>query len=283
MTSNAGAADMQKAAIGFGRDKREGEDTAAIERTFTPEFRNRLDAVISFGALPREVIFAGGREISSSSSRAQLMDRNVTIELSQPAAEWLGEKGYDDRMGARPLGRVIQEHIKEAAGRGTAVRTARQGWQRQGRREGRQDRPAHRGTRQPADRLEEAPAADRGLTLTGSNKARPRKGRAFFRLSLTEGPRAMRLALALLAAFALPAAAQEGPALLFPVDCTLGETCFLQQFVDRDPGPGARAFDCGPQSYDGHTGTEHPHRRHGGDGGGRARDRGGRWRGAGAA
>jgi len=66
----------------------------------------------------------------------------------------------------------------------------------------------------------------------------------------------MRLALALLAAFALPAAAQEGPALLFPVDCTLGETCFLQQFVDRDPGPGARAFDCGPQSYDGHTGTD---------------------------
>ena len=55
---------------------------------------------------------------------------------------------------------------------------------------------------------------------------------------------------------ALPVAAQEAPALLFPVDCRLGETCFLQQFVDHDPGPGTRAFDCGPQSYDGHTGTD---------------------------
>ena len=61
---------------------------------------------------------------------------------------------------------------------------------------------------------------------------------------------------ATLAALAAPAAAQDAPALLFPVDCTLGETCFLQQFVDRDPGPGARAYDCGPQSYDGHTGTD---------------------------
>jgi hypothetical protein len=61
---------------------------------------------------------------------------------------------------------------------------------------------------------------------------------------------------ATLIALAAPAMAQDAPALLFPVDCTLGETCFLQQFVDRDPGPGARAFDCGPQSYDGHTGTD---------------------------
>ncbi|MDG3042094.1 M23 family metallopeptidase [Roseicyclus marinus] len=63
-------------------------------------------------------------------------------------------------------------------------------------------------------------------------------------------------AAALIVAIALPVAAQEAPALLFPVDCTLGETCFLQQFVDHDPSPGARAFDCGPQSYDGHTGTD---------------------------
>ena len=61
---------------------------------------------------------------------------------------------------------------------------------------------------------------------------------------------------ATLLVLAAPAAAQDAPALLFPVECTLGETCFLQQFVDRDPGPGARAFDCGPQSYDGHTGTD---------------------------
>jgi hypothetical protein len=66
----------------------------------------------------------------------------------------------------------------------------------------------------------------------------------------------MRYLPALIATLALPATAQEAPRLLFPVDCTLGETCFLQQFVDRDPGPGARAHDCGPQSYDGHTGTD---------------------------
>ncbi|MEX3016427.1 ATP-dependent Clp protease ATP-binding subunit ClpA [Gymnodinialimonas hymeniacidonis] len=112
MTSNAGAAEQAKAAIGFGRDRREGEDTAAIERTFTPEFRNRLDAVISFGALPKDVILQVVEKFVLQ-LEAQLMDRNVTIELTKPAAEWLADKGYDDRMGARPLGRVIQEHIKK--------------------------------------------------------------------------------------------------------------------------------------------------------------------------
>jgi ATP-dependent Clp protease ATP-binding subunit ClpA len=112
MTSNAGASDMQKAALGFGRDKRTGEDTAAIERTFTPEFRNRLDAVISFGALPKEVIMQVVEKFVLQ-LEAQLMDRNVHIELTKPAAEWLADKGYDDKMGARPLGRVIQEHIKK--------------------------------------------------------------------------------------------------------------------------------------------------------------------------
>ncbi|MEL6549425.1 MAG: ATP-dependent Clp protease ATP-binding subunit ClpA [Pseudomonadota bacterium] len=112
MTSNAGAAEQAKAAIGFGRDRREGEDTAAIERTFTPEFRNRLDAVISFGALPKDVILQVVEKFVLQ-LEAQLIDRNVTIELTKPAAEWLADKGYDDRMGARPLGRVIQEHIKK--------------------------------------------------------------------------------------------------------------------------------------------------------------------------
>ena len=112
MTSNAGAADMAKAAIGFGRDKREGEDTAAIERTFTPEFRNRLDAVISFGALPKDVILQVVEKFVLQ-LEAQLMDRGVHIELTRPAAEWLANKGYDDKMGARPLGRVIQEEIKK--------------------------------------------------------------------------------------------------------------------------------------------------------------------------
>ncbi|MCE5975160.1 ATP-dependent Clp protease ATP-binding subunit ClpA [Sinirhodobacter sp. WL0062] len=112
MTSNAGAADMAKAAIGFGRERREGEDTAAIERTFTPEFRNRLDAVVNFAPLSREVILQVVDKFVLQ-LEAQLIDRNVHIELTPEAANWLAEKGYDDKMGARPLGRVIQEHIKK--------------------------------------------------------------------------------------------------------------------------------------------------------------------------
>ena len=112
MTSNAGASDMARAAVGFGRDRREGEDTEAIERMFTPEFRNRLDAVVSFQPLPKEVILQVVEKFVMQ-LEAQLLDRGVTIELSSEAAEWLGEKGYDDKMGARPLGRVIQEHLKK--------------------------------------------------------------------------------------------------------------------------------------------------------------------------
>lgn len=112
MTSNAGATEQAKAAIGFGRDRREGEDTAAIERAFTPEFRNRLDAVISFGPLPKFVILKVVEKFVLQ-LEAQLMDRHVSIELTQAAAEWLADKGYDDKMGARPLARVIQEHIKK--------------------------------------------------------------------------------------------------------------------------------------------------------------------------
>ena len=112
MTSNAGASELAKAAIGFGRDRREGEDTAAIERTFTPEFRNRLDAVISFAPLGKATIMKVVEKFVLQ-LEAQLMDRNVTFELSEAAAAWLGDKGYDDKMGARPLARVIQEHVKK--------------------------------------------------------------------------------------------------------------------------------------------------------------------------
>jgi ATP-dependent Clp protease ATP-binding subunit ClpA len=112
MTSNAGASDMAKSAIGFGRDRREGEDTAAIERIFTPEFRNRLDATISFAPLGIEIITKVVEKFILQ-LEAQLMDRNVTFELSPDAAEWLGVKGYDEKMGARPLARVIQEEIKK--------------------------------------------------------------------------------------------------------------------------------------------------------------------------
>ncbi len=112
MTTNAGASDMQKEAIGFGAKKRSGDDTAAIERIFTPEFRNRLDAVISFASLDRSTIMQVVTKFVLQ-LEAQLMDRNVHIDLTEEAAYWLGNKGYDDKMGARPLGRVIQEYIKK--------------------------------------------------------------------------------------------------------------------------------------------------------------------------
>ena len=112
MTSNAGATEQAKAAIGFGRDRREGEDTAAIEQTFTPEFRNRLDAVISFNPLPKDTILQVVEKFVLQ-LEAQLMDRHVAIEMTDEATSWLADKGYDDKMGARPLARVIQEHIKK--------------------------------------------------------------------------------------------------------------------------------------------------------------------------
>jgi ATP-dependent Clp protease ATP-binding subunit ClpA len=112
MTTNAGASDMQKPAIGFGRVTREGEDTEAVKRLFTPEFRNRLDAIIPFGALTPEIV---GRVVEKfvMQLEAQLADRNVTIELSSAAKEYLAERGYEPLYGARPLGRVIQELIKK--------------------------------------------------------------------------------------------------------------------------------------------------------------------------
>jgi ATP-dependent Clp protease ATP-binding subunit ClpA len=112
MTTNAGASDLAREAIGFGRAAREGDDTDAIKRLFTPEFRNRLDAVIAFAALTPEVV-ARVVEKFVMQLEAQLADRNVTIELSSAAKEWLAERGYDRLYGARPLARIIQEHIKK--------------------------------------------------------------------------------------------------------------------------------------------------------------------------
>ncbi|GCD57695.1 ATP-dependent Clp protease ATP-binding subunit ClpA [Acetobacter pasteurianus] len=112
MTTNAGASDMSKEAVGFGRQVREGEDEEAIKRLFTPEFRNRLDAIIPFAHLSPEIV---GQVVEKFvlQLEAQLADRNVTIELSSAAKEWLAERGYDRLYGARPLGRVIQESIKK--------------------------------------------------------------------------------------------------------------------------------------------------------------------------
>lgn len=113
MTTNAGAADMAKAAIGFERDGRVGEDKEAINKMFTPEFRNRLDSIIGFESLGPEVV-AKVVDKFIMELEAQLDDRNVMIELTDAARSWLATKGYDKLYGARPLGRVIQEHIKKA-------------------------------------------------------------------------------------------------------------------------------------------------------------------------
>ena len=112
MTTNAGASDMAKAAIGFNRTKREGDDTEAINRLFTPEFRNRLDAVVPFSGLPEEVITKVVEKFVFQ-LEAQLADRGVTIELGEGATKWMVKKGYDEKFGARPMARVIQEYIKK--------------------------------------------------------------------------------------------------------------------------------------------------------------------------
>jgi ATP-dependent Clp protease ATP-binding subunit ClpA len=112
MTTNAGAAEIAKQAIGFGRGLKEGEDEEAIKRMFTPEFRNRLDAVIGFAALTPPVV---ARVVDKfiAQLEAQLADRQVTLSLTDDARGWLAERGYDPLFGARPLARVIQEHIKK--------------------------------------------------------------------------------------------------------------------------------------------------------------------------
>ena len=112
MTTNAGAADLARQAFGFTRNKREGDDQEAINRTFAPEFRNRLDAIVSFGHLNTDVI---GMVVEKFvlQLEAQLADRDVTIELSDAAKAWLIERGYDEQMGARPMARVIQEYVKK--------------------------------------------------------------------------------------------------------------------------------------------------------------------------
>jgi ATP-dependent Clp protease ATP-binding subunit ClpA len=112
MTSNVGASELARSPIGFGRKREQGDDEEAINRTFTPEFRNRLDAIISFAPLQRDVV----RRVVEKfvlQLEGQLAERGVTINLTPEAADWLAERGYDERMGARPLGRVIQEHIKK--------------------------------------------------------------------------------------------------------------------------------------------------------------------------
>ncbi len=112
MTTNAGAFDAAKFAIGFAGGKKTDETDAAIKKLFTPEFRNRLDAIIQFAGLS-PVIINRIVEKFVLQLEAQLADRGVTFELSEEATRWLAEKGFDDEMGARPLARTIQEHVKK--------------------------------------------------------------------------------------------------------------------------------------------------------------------------
>jgi ATP-dependent Clp protease ATP-binding subunit ClpA len=112
MTTNAGAADLAKEAIGFGRSERTGEDQEAINKMFSPEFRNRLDATIGFSSLSPMVISKVVEKFIMQ-LEVQLEDRNVTIEIDEAARVWIGNKGYDKNYGARPLSRIVQENIKK--------------------------------------------------------------------------------------------------------------------------------------------------------------------------
>jgi ATP-dependent Clp protease ATP-binding subunit ClpA len=111
MTSNVGAREMQAQGIGFGAG-RAGDGKKEIERLFSPEFRNRLDAVVTFNDLPPEVM---GKVVDKfvAEVAAQLAERKVKLTLTPAAREWLAEKGYDPLFGARPMERVIQTELKD--------------------------------------------------------------------------------------------------------------------------------------------------------------------------
>ncbi len=116
MTSNLGAADNEKNTIGFGDLEREGEDDKAIKKFFAPEFRNRLDAVVKFNRLSLEtvekIVYKFIDELN-----LQLKDKNIEIVPSQESVKWLAENGYDKKMGARPLARLIDNKVKSPLSR----------------------------------------------------------------------------------------------------------------------------------------------------------------------
>jgi len=112
MTTNAGASEAAGQGIGFGAGKKDHANDEAIKRLFTPEFRNRLDAVIQFAGLPQSIV----RNVVQKfiiQLEAQLSERNVQIEITDRATDWIATRGYDESFGARPLARLIQEQVKK--------------------------------------------------------------------------------------------------------------------------------------------------------------------------
>jgi ATP-dependent Clp protease ATP-binding subunit ClpA len=116
MTSNLGARDNENNTIGFGELAKDGEDDKAVKKFFAPEFRNRLDAVIKFSSLDQDTVIQIVKKFVGELN-AQLKDKGIEIVLNNSAAKWLAEKGYDKKMGARPLARLIDNKIKSPLSR----------------------------------------------------------------------------------------------------------------------------------------------------------------------
>lgn len=112
MTTNAGAQEMDRTSIGFTEQDNKSDGMEAIKRLFTPEFRNRLDGIVQFGTLPVEVVKTVVDKFLTE-LQAQLDDKRVTLEVDDAAREWLAREGYDEKMGARPMQRLIQDKIKK--------------------------------------------------------------------------------------------------------------------------------------------------------------------------
>jgi ATP-dependent Clp protease ATP-binding subunit ClpA len=116
MTSNLGAADNERNSIGFGTLERDDEDDKAVKKFFSPEFRNRLDAVIKFSSLKGDTVTQIVKKFISDLN-SQLKDKGIEIVLNAKSTGWLADKGYDKKMGARPLARIIDNEIKSPLSR----------------------------------------------------------------------------------------------------------------------------------------------------------------------
>ena len=116
MTTNAGAAELQKNSLGFGANSTVGNDDKVIEQMFAPEFRNRLDAIVKFNALKRENMIRIVEKMLDQLNK-QANEKNVVISVDEMAKEYLASKGYDPKMGARPLSRLIQNEISKPLSR----------------------------------------------------------------------------------------------------------------------------------------------------------------------